>query len=143
MWHFIERICVLLTLPMPLSDELSTFIPPIANSAELLAAFEHATSYSIDGFNGRPPPPSLEFLQRVEDADPNSPSFDPKDDDNNNCGWGHYQFTAGGATIFSTLGSWADVASVDFAQKLLAAALRTCEDTLELRNPTFEVGLVG
>jgi hypothetical protein len=108
-------------------DEMSSFSTPVANSSELLAAFAYATSNSIDGFNGQPPPPSLKFLQRVEDADPNAADFDPTDDDNNNRGWGHYQFTAGGTTIFTTFETWADFGSVEFAQQLLAATLRTCK----------------
>ncbi|KAJ3499962.1 hypothetical protein NMY22_g19427 [Coprinellus aureogranulatus] len=67
------------------------------------------------------------FLTNIDDADPNAETFDPSDDDNNNSGWGHYQYTTGGRTITSSLLTWDSLGSIEFAQKLLAAALKTCK----------------
>ncbi|RXW13659.1 hypothetical protein EST38_g12194 [Candolleomyces aberdarensis] len=110
-----------------LKDEFSQCSTPVPFANELLAALEHASSKLIESFNEESSSEALAFLEGIEDADPNSCGFHADDDDNNNAGWGHYQFTAGGHTIKHTLSTWAAVGSVTFASKLLAAALRTCK----------------
>jgi hypothetical protein len=62
------------------------------------------------------------FLDRIENADPNSPDIS---DDDKNAAWGHYQFTASSLTCRSVLLSWSSVGSVDFACQLIAAAIKT------------------
>jgi hypothetical protein len=72
-------------------------------------------------------PPSttaIEFLSKLNDTDPNSAGFEPTDDDNNNAGWGHYQYTSGGMNMRTALSSWSTIGSSDFAQQLLAAGVK-------------------
>jgi hypothetical protein len=64
----------------------------------------------------------LSFLDRIENADPNSPDLS---EDDLNASWGHYQFTAGGQTISMVLTSWKSVGNTSVARRLLAAALKT------------------
>lgn len=63
------------------------------------------------------------LLEYIQSADPNSPDFD---EDNKYQGWGHYQFTAGGLNLLSSLTLWQDVGSITFAFELVAAAIKTC-----------------
>jgi hypothetical protein len=65
------------------------------------------------------------LLERVQSADPGLPDLD---EDDVGQGWGHYQFTAGGLSPSSVLTSWQDVGSVDTAFKLVAAAIKTCQE---------------
>lgn len=107
------------------TDEFPQLLVTFADG--LITALEHAENNSIESFNGASSADAVAFLDRIEDADPNISAFDANDDNNNNAGWGHYQFTAGGHTIRHTLLTWAAMGSVTFASKLLAAALRTCK----------------
>ena len=67
----------------------------------------------------------IALLEHVQFADPASPDFDEDD----KCeSWGHYQFTGGGLTLRTSLNSWQDVGSVAMAFKLVAAALKTCQE---------------
>jgi hypothetical protein len=63
----------------------------------------------------------LDFLKRIETADPNSCS---SDDDNNEC-WGHYQYTSGDMQCSTVLRDW-DQIGVTTALRFLAAAIKTC-----------------
>jgi hypothetical protein len=65
------------------------------------------------------------LLERIECADPGSPDID---EDNRGQSWGHYQFTQGGLSPSSSLNTWQDIGSVATALKLVAAALKTCQD---------------
>jgi hypothetical protein len=65
------------------------------------------------------------LLEHVQSADPGSPDMD---EDNMGLGWGHYQFTAGGVSPESSLTSWQDIGSVATSFKLVAAALKTCQE---------------
>ena len=65
------------------------------------------------------------LLECIQFADTNSLDID-KDDKGQN--WGHYQFTAGGISLLSSLTTWQDVGSVATAFKLVAAALKTCQE---------------
>jgi hypothetical protein len=67
----------------------------------------------------------VNLLARVQSADPGSPDID---EDNACQGWGHYQYTAGSLSPETCLTSWQDVGSVDTAFKLVAAALKTCQE---------------
>jgi hypothetical protein len=64
------------------------------------------------------------FLDRIEQADPNSP--DISEDDNNAC-WGHQQFTASTLTCTTVLISWQKIGNTDMACRLIAAAIKTCK----------------
>lgn len=70
-----------------------------------------------------PSPTFLEFLCRIETADPKA--FEGTDEDNLGASWGHYQFTAGKLTCTSVIDSWASVGSPLFACRLIAAAFNT------------------
>jgi hypothetical protein len=65
------------------------------------------------------------LLERVQFADPGSLEID---EDNKGLSWGHSQFTAGNLTLSSSLITWQDVGSVATAFKLVAAALKTCQE---------------
>jgi len=62
---------------------------------------------------GEPTEDMLFFLDRTENADPNSPDLS-KDD--LNASWGHYQFMAGGQTISTVLTSWKSVRNTSVVQ---------------------------
>lgn len=65
------------------------------------------------------------LLEHIKFADPGSPDID--EDDRGLC-WGHYQYTAGGLTLLSSLTSWQDISSVSTAFQLVAAAIKMCQD---------------
>lgn len=50
------------------------------------------------------------------------------DEDNFILSWGHYQFTAGGLNVLSSMTSWHEIGSITTAFKIVAAALKTCQD---------------
>lgn len=70
-----------------------------------------------------PPSPTIQFIRRIENANPNDPGIE---EDDTNASWGHSQFTAGGITCRSVLKTWSDIANVTTAYRLLAASLKTC-----------------
>lgn len=74
---------------------------------------------------GNPSQNVATLLERIQSTDPASPDID---EDNKGQSWGHYQFTAGGLTLSSSLTTWQDVGSVATAFKLVAAALKTCRE---------------
>ena len=65
------------------------------------------------------------LLECVQSADPGLPDYN-KDDMGQ--GWGHYQFTVGGLSPATVLTSWQEVGNVDTAFKLMAAAIKTCQE---------------
>jgi hypothetical protein len=74
---------------------------------------------------GEPSHNLLALLERVQSADPNSLDID---EDNMGESWGHYQFTGGNLNLASSLTTWQDVGSIAIAFKLVAAALKTCQE---------------
>ncbi|EGN97576.1 hypothetical protein SERLA73DRAFT_75241 [Serpula lacrymans var. lacrymans S7.3] len=86
----------------------------------LFDAMELSTDFS-------PGPPSslmLEFIERIERADPNSPEFD---EDDHGVSWGHHQFTSGSMTSSSVLTSWTAIGNCETARRLIAATIKTCK----------------
>ncbi|KAH8993197.1 hypothetical protein EDB92DRAFT_1944796 [Lactarius akahatsu] len=67
----------------------------------------------------------MTLLERVQFADPGSPDID---EDNTCLSWGHDLFTAGGISPSSSLTTWEDVGNVATTFKLVAAALKTCQE---------------
>jgi hypothetical protein len=65
------------------------------------------------------------LLECIQFADPGS--LDINEDDKS-LGWGHAQFMGGDLTLSSMLTTWQDVGSVATAFKLVAAALKTCQE---------------
>jgi hypothetical protein len=96
---------------------LSTDFPSIAQATDLLNHMERA-SFPC----GQPSDDMVAFLDRIENTDPNSPDIS---DDDKNAAWGHYQFTASSLTCRSVLSSWSSVGNVNFACRLIAAAIKT------------------
>lgn len=74
---------------------------------------------------GETSPNALALLERLQSTHPTSPDVD---EDNRGLSWGHYQFTAGGLTLLSSLTTWKDVGSVAVAFKFVAAALKICQE---------------
>lgn len=71
---------------------------------------------------GEPSDDVVAFLDRIENADPNSPEID---DDDKGASWGHYQFTAASLTCRSVLLSWSSVGNPNIACRLIAGAIKT------------------
>jgi hypothetical protein len=67
------------------------------------------------------------LLERIQSTDPNF-----VDEDNAGAQWGHYQFTGGGLTLSSSLTSWQDIGNVSTAFKLVAGALKTCQEARQM-----------
>ncbi|KAF6741379.1 hypothetical protein DFP72DRAFT_944887 [Ephemerocybe angulata] len=123
---FIQINHALDTLKEEFGSELLKNAVEQSQVLQLLTAFESSTPGN-DAVPGKPSTLAAALLEALEDADPNAWDFEADDDDNNNGGWGHYQYTGGGRSIISSLATWEDVGSISFAQKLLAAGLRTCK----------------
>ena len=103
---------------------LTSEFPSLTNAPTLLRSMNAQPLFE----QGQPGKPSQNFaalLERIQSADPTSPDFD---EDNKGQGWGHYQFTAGGLNLSSSLTEWQDVGSIAFAFQLVAAAIKTCRD---------------
>lgn len=94
--------------------------PSIKNAAPLLAEFKAESNLA----DGTPSKDAIAFLDRIANADPADPTYGEDDLDS---GWGHNQFVGGAMTITTTLTSWSAIGNVDFACKLIAAAIRTCQ----------------
>ena len=74
---------------------------------------------------GTPSEQVTTLLNNVQYADPTSPDIS---EDNQYQSWGHDQFTAGGISPSSSLTTWQDIGNVTTAFKLVAAALKTCQE---------------
>ena len=74
---------------------------------------------------GKPLEKVVILLEHLQFADPGSPDID---EDNSGQSWGHDQFTAGGITPTSSLTTWQDVGDVTTAFRLVAAALKICQE---------------
>lgn len=75
-----------------------------------------------DFLRADPPSQTLNFISRIEDADPNDPDLD---EDNSGLSWGHRQFTAGSMTCSTVIMTWSDIGNTDTACKLISEAIRT------------------
>jgi hypothetical protein len=94
--------------------------PNVPYWGDLLAGMESAPTMT----NGPPSSTVVAFLNRIQDADPNSVDIS-EDDTNSN--WGHQQFMGGAMTIRSVLSSWSAIGGNDVACRLIAAAIKTCK----------------
>ena len=65
------------------------------------------------------------LLKHVQSVDPGSPDID---EDEMGVSWGHELFMAGGIGPSSSLTNWQDIGSVEMAFKLVAAAIKTCQE---------------
>ncbi|KAF8262065.1 hypothetical protein EI94DRAFT_1809356 [Lactarius quietus] len=73
--------------------------------------------------------PSLTNASSLITSMNSQPSFKQDiNEDNRGQSWGHYQFTAGGLSPSSSLTTWQKIGNVNTALKLVAAALKTCQD---------------
>jgi hypothetical protein len=118
-WHVVET----------LKDEFSVFPALVNTGNQLLEALVIGVQMleASPSLSQPPSPDTSDLLSRLNNTDPNADSFDPTDEDNNNSGWGHYQYTAGGRNIANSLATWESIGSVEFARRLLAASVRTCK----------------
>ncbi|TFK17303.1 hypothetical protein FA15DRAFT_710942 [Coprinopsis marcescibilis] len=89
------------------SPSLKRDFPRLANATALLDRLQHIFNHPGPNPPGTPDRKVLDFISRIETADPNSPMLSEDDKD---AGWGHYQFTEGELTITKTLTSWQAVA---------------------------------
>ncbi|KAH9948378.1 hypothetical protein B0H21DRAFT_679681, partial [Amylocystis lapponica] len=88
---------------------LSHDFPTMNNGIDLLGAMNLSPNFST----GSPPSNDMiTFIERIENADPNSDDMDKDDMD---ISWGHRQFTAGSMTCATTLTSWASIGNVPTA----------------------------
>ncbi|KAI9441845.1 hypothetical protein H4582DRAFT_2074012 [Lactarius indigo] len=100
---------------------LTSEFPSLTNAPRLLYSMSAQLSFK----EGKPSEQVVTLLEHVQFADPCSPDID---EDNMCQGWGHYQFMAGGISPASSLTSWEKVGSVATAFKLVAAAIKTCQE---------------
>ncbi|KAH9029176.1 hypothetical protein EDB85DRAFT_2147493 [Lactarius pseudohatsudake] len=100
---------------------LTSEFPSLTNAPPLLRSMNAQSSFK----EGEPSKQVATLLERVQFADPCSPDID---EDNTCQSWGHYQFTAGGISPASSLTNWQEVGNVATAFKLVAAAIKTCQE---------------
>ncbi|KAH9020748.1 hypothetical protein EDB85DRAFT_2152869 [Lactarius pseudohatsudake] len=100
---------------------LTSEFPSLTNAPPLLRSMNAQSSFK----EGEPSKQVATLLERVQFADPCSPDID---EDNTCQSWGHYQFTAGGISLASSLTNWQEVGNVATAFKLVAAAIKTCQE---------------
>ncbi|KAI9429616.1 hypothetical protein H4582DRAFT_2088753 [Lactarius indigo] len=100
---------------------LTSDFPSLTNGPQLLRSMNAQSSFK----QSEPSEQVTTLLNRIQFADPSSPDID---EDNACQGWGHEQFTAGGITLSSSLTSWQEVGNVATALKLVAAAIKTCQE---------------
>ncbi|KAH8987563.1 hypothetical protein EDB86DRAFT_2832261 [Lactarius hatsudake] len=100
---------------------LTSSFPSLTDAPRLLCSMNAQSSFK----QSEPSKQVTTLLDRIQFADPSSPDID---EDNACQGWGHEQFTAGGITLSSSLTSWQEVGNVATALKLVAAAIKTCQE---------------
>ncbi|KAH9171698.1 hypothetical protein EDB89DRAFT_1906687, partial [Lactarius sanguifluus] len=104
-----------------LAVALTSEFPSLTNGPQLLYSINVQLSFK----EGEPSEQVATLLERVQSAVPSSPDID---EDNTYKSWGHYQFTAGGISLVSSLTSWEKVGSIATAFKLVAATIKMCRD---------------
>lgn len=92
--------------------------PNLKAAISLLEAMERDPLFTTGGTSEA----MVQWIKRIEDADPNIPGLD---EDETDYQWGHQQYTQGSLTNRSVLTSWAVVGDVPTACQLLAAAVKT------------------
>ncbi|KAI9436340.1 hypothetical protein H4582DRAFT_2078957 [Lactarius indigo] len=100
---------------------LTSEFPSLTNAPPLLRSMNTQSLFK----EGEPSKQVATLLERVQFADPCSPDIDK---DNTCQSWGHYQFTAGGISPASSLTNWQEVGNVATAFKLVAAAIKMCQE---------------
>ncbi|GBE88094.1 hypothetical protein SCP_1203230 [Sparassis crispa] len=97
-----------------LIDALSSSHPDLISGLELLNSMKLTPVFDIGSLTSE----VITFIERIENADPNSPDLS---EDDLGMAWGHYQFTAGSMTSSSTLVSW-DGIGIEILWRLWKAA---------------------
>ncbi|KAH9024041.1 hypothetical protein EDB83DRAFT_2320137 [Lactarius deliciosus] len=100
---------------------LTSNFPSVTNAASLIRSMNAQASFK----QGKPSINVTALLERVQFADLGSLDID---EDNTCQSWGHDLFTAGGISLSSSLTTWEDVGSIATAFKLVAAALKMCQE---------------
>jgi hypothetical protein len=101
--------------------DITSQFPLLTNVPSFLLSMSKQSSFK----QGEPSPNVTMLLERIQFANPGSSGID---EDNQAQNWGHYQFTAGGISPSSALTTWQDFGNVATAFKLVAAALKICQD---------------
>ncbi|KAI9430019.1 hypothetical protein H4582DRAFT_2064265 [Lactarius indigo] len=100
---------------------LTSDFPSLTNAVALIRSMNAQMSFK----QGKASDNIMTLLEQVQFADPGSPDIDK---DNMCLSWGHDLFTAGGVSLSSSLTTWENVGSVATAFKLVAAALKMCQE---------------
>lgn len=69
------------------------------------------------------------FVEQIEVADPSAPDID---EEHTNGQWGHQQFVGGNLRLSTIVCKWACVGNTAMARRLIAAALKTCQQARSL-----------
>ncbi|KAF8258194.1 hypothetical protein EI94DRAFT_1815874 [Lactarius quietus] len=118
--HTVSPVSVVPCVKNIIADLISQF-PSLTNASSLITSMNSQPSFK----QGEPSDEVKALLKCIQYADPNSPDID---EDNRGQSWGHYQFTAGGLSPSSSLTTWQKIGSINTTLKLVAAALKTCQD---------------
>ncbi|KAI9437506.1 hypothetical protein H4582DRAFT_2057868 [Lactarius indigo] len=100
---------------------LTSNFPSLTNTVALIRSMNAQMSFK----QGKASDNVTTLLERVQFADPGSPDIN---EDNMCLSWGHDLFTAGGVSPSSSLTTWENVGSVATTFKLVAAALKMCQE---------------
>jgi hypothetical protein len=92
----------------------------ICHGIDLLEAMKRQPSFK----HGSPSGELVQFIERIENADPNSEDLS---EDDMNASWGHYQLTAGDLKLTTVLTSWESTGGPQTACKLIAVIIQTCK----------------
>ncbi|KAF8262007.1 hypothetical protein EI94DRAFT_1809450 [Lactarius quietus] len=118
--HAVSPVSVLPPVKNIIANLISQF-PSLTNAFSLITSMNSQPSFK----QGEPSVEVAALLKHIQYTDPNSPDID---EDNWGQSWGHYQFMAGGLSPLSSLTTWQKIGNVNTALKLVAAALKTCQD---------------
>ncbi|KAF8273755.1 hypothetical protein EI94DRAFT_1794796 [Lactarius quietus] len=114
---------------------LTSDLPSLKNAPHLIRSMNAQLSFQ----EGEPSKNVATLLEHVQFTDPGILDLD---EDNMGKGWGHYQFMAGGLNLSLLLTCWQDVGSVAIAFKLVAAAIKTCQEAqlMDVNTTTPQAG---
>ncbi|KAF8272679.1 hypothetical protein EI94DRAFT_1795895 [Lactarius quietus] len=118
--HTVSPVSVVPCVKNIIANLISQFLS-LTNTSSLITSMNLQPSFK----QGESSDEVKALLEHIQYADLNSLDIN---EDNRGQSWGHYQFTAGGLSPLSSLTTWQKIGSVNTALKLVAAALKTCQD---------------
>lgn len=98
------------------TETLARDFPLVANAADLLTSMQKNTTFQL----GAPSAEVVAFLERAEQADPNSPDIS---EDDKGASWGHYQLSG----MSHLLAQWHNIGNTGIACRLITIAIKTCK----------------